>query len=130
MKDAIKQRKQALSKFCRYPTKENLNKVKIFRAKARPKASKRKLWKSYVSNLNHKTPIKKVWDMIQKISGKSKPPSFTHLSTKRGAKATSFFWIIPHLGIIQRSFKTSKNKKKRSNLISPLQIMKNIVCLT
>ena len=34
-KDAIKQRKQALSKFCRYPTKENLNKVKNFRAKAR-----------------------------------------------------------------------------------------------
>ena len=27
-KDAIKQRKQALSKFCRFPTKENLNKVK------------------------------------------------------------------------------------------------------
>ena len=61
-KDAIKQRKQALSMFCRYPTKENLNNVKNFRAKARrtTKASKRKSWKSYVSNLNHKTPIKKV----------------------------------------------------------------------
>ena len=58
-KNVIKQRKQALSKFCRYPTKENLNKVKNFRAKARRtiKASKRKSWKSYVSNLNHKTPI-------------------------------------------------------------------------
>ena len=89
-KDAIKQRKQALSKFCRYPTKENLNKVKNFRAKARRtiKASKRKSWKSYVSNLNYKTPIKKVWDMIRKISGKSKSPSFTHLNTKRGTKAT------------------------------------------
>ena len=50
-KDAIKQRKQALSKFCRYPTKENLNKVKNFRANARRtiKASKRKSWKAYVS---------------------------------------------------------------------------------
>ena len=87
-KDAIKQRKQALSKFCRYPTKENLNKVKNFRAKARRtiKASKRKSWKSYVSKLNYKTPIKKVWDMIRKISGKSKPPRF---NTKRGTKATS-----------------------------------------
>ena len=27
--------------------------------------------------------------MIRKISGKSKPPSFTHLNRKRGAKATS-----------------------------------------
>ena len=90
-KDAIKQRKQALSKFCRYPTKENLNNVKNFRAKARRtiKASKRKSWKSYVSNLNYKTPIKKVWDMIRKISGKSKSPSFTHLNTKCGTKATS-----------------------------------------
>ena len=142
-KDAIKQRKQALSKFCIYPTKENLNKVKNFRAKARRtiKASKRKSWKSYVSNLNYKTPIKKVWDMIRKISGKSKSPSFTHLNTKRGTKATSkeeiakhlakLFWIILHLGIIQRSFKTSKNKKKKSNIISPLQILKNITaCLT
>ena len=54
--------------------------------------------------------------MIRKISGKSKSPSFTHLNTKRGTKATSkeeiantlgeLFWIIPHLGINQRSFKT------------------------
>ena len=99
-KDAIKQRKQALSKFCRYPTKENLNKVKNFRAKARRtiKASKRKSWKSYISNLNHKTPIKKVWDMIRKISGKSKSPSFTHLNTKRGTKATSKEEIANTLG--------------------------------
>ena len=34
-KNAIKQRQQALSKFCRYPTNENLNKVKNLRAKAR-----------------------------------------------------------------------------------------------
>ena len=73
--------------------------------------------------------------MIQKLSGKSKSPRLTHLNTKRGTKATSkeeiantlgeMFWIIPHLGIIQRSFKASKNKKKRSNLISLLQILKN-----
>ena len=77
-KDAIKQRRQALSKFSKCPTKENLNDVKSFRAKARQtiKDSKRKSWKSYVSNLNHKAPIKKVWDMIRKISGKSKTPKF------------------------------------------------------
>ena len=70
---------------------ENLNNVKNFRAKARRtiKAFIRKSWKSYVSNLNHKTPIKKVWDMIRKISGKSKSTRFTHLNTKRRTKATS-----------------------------------------
>ena len=34
-KEAIKQRKQALSKFCKNPSKEKLNDIKVFRAKAR-----------------------------------------------------------------------------------------------
>ena len=53
-KEAIKQRKHALSKFYKYPTKENLKDVKVNRAKARRtiKAAKRKTWKSYVSKLN------------------------------------------------------------------------------
>ena len=90
-KKAIKQRKHALSRFCKYPTKENLNNVKIHRAKARRtiKASKRNSWKVYVSKLNHKTPIKKVWDTIRKISGKTKSPSYTHLNTCRETKATN-----------------------------------------
>ena len=90
-KNAIRQRKHALAKFCKFPTKENLNKVKIQRAKARRtiKSSKRNTWKSYVSKLNYKTPIKKVWNMIRKISGKTKSPSYTHLNTSRETKATS-----------------------------------------
>ena len=84
-KNAISQRKHALAKFCKYPTKENLNKVKIQRAKARRtiRSSKRNTWKSYVSNLNYKTPIKKVWNMLRKISGKTKSPNYTHLNTSR-----------------------------------------------
>ena len=114
-KDAIKQRKQALSKFCRYPTKENLNKVKNFRAKARRtiKASKRKSWQSYVSNLNYKTPIKKVWDMIRKISGKSKSPSFCHLNTKRGTKATSKEEIANTLGETFLDNSSSRNYSEK-----------------
>jgi uncharacterized protein (UPF0147 family) len=27
----------------------------------------KKSWREYLSKLNHKTPIKKVWDMIRKI---------------------------------------------------------------
>ena len=90
-KNAIRQRKYALAKFCKFPTKENLNKVKIQRAKARRtiKSSKRNTWKSYVSKLNYKTPIKKVWNMIRKISGKTKSPNYTHLNTTRETKATS-----------------------------------------
>ena len=65
--------------------------MKIQRAKARRtiKSSKRNTWKFYVSKLNYKTPIKKVWNMIRRISGKTKSPSYTHLNTSRETKATS-----------------------------------------
>ena len=79
--------------------------------------------------------------MIRKISGKSKSPSFAHLNTKRGTKATSKEEIANTLGetFLENSSELfreiskhkKKNKEKKSNLISPLQILKNItVCLT
>ena len=82
-KEAIKQRKDTLSRFCKFPTKDNLNTYRVFRAKARRtiKSSKRKSWRTYVSNLNYKTPIKKVWDMVRKISGKSKAASHQHINS-------------------------------------------------
>ena len=60
-KNAVRQRKQALSKFCKYPTGAKLKNVKVQRAKARRtiKSAKRNTWKSYVSKLNNKTPIKR-----------------------------------------------------------------------
>ena len=81
LKEAIKQRKQALSKFKRSPNTNNFNDIKVFRAKARRtfKISKRKSWRSYVSKINHKTPIKKVWDMIRKISEKKTNPPVIHI---------------------------------------------------
>ena len=49
-----------------------------------------KSWRSYVSKVNHKTPIKKVWDMIRKIFGKNISPSYTHLNrVGADSKATS-----------------------------------------
>ena len=100
-KEDIKTRKKALNKFKKYPTKDNLNEVKVFRAKARRtiKIWKRKSWRSYVSKINHKTPIKKVWDMIRKISGKTKSPSYTHLNHPvTETKSTSKFDIAETLG--------------------------------
>ena len=81
-KEAIKQRKDTLSKFCKFPTHENLNTYRNSRAKARRtiKSAKRKSWRTYVSKLNYKTPTQKVWDMVRKISGKSKSASYHHLN--------------------------------------------------
>ena len=100
-KEAIKQRKQALSKFKRSPNTNNFNDIKVFRAKARRtiKISKRKSWRSYVSKINHKTPIKKVWDILRKISGKNKSPSYTPLNmVGTDTKATSQTDIADTLG--------------------------------
>ena len=79
-KEAIKQRKQALSKFKRSPNTNNFNDIKVFRAKARRtiKLLKRKSWRTYVSKINHKTLIKKVWDMTRKFSGKKQLQTFKH----------------------------------------------------
>ena len=41
------------------------------------KENKRKSWHEYLSNLNVKTPAKKVWKMIKKISGKTVTPQYT-----------------------------------------------------
>ena len=61
--------------------------------------------------------------MIRKISGKSKSPSFTHLHTKRGIKATSKEEIANTLGETfldnsssrkySEKFQNIKKKKKK-----------------
>ena len=81
-KTAIKQRKGALRQFNNRPTHDNLNNYRIFRAKARRtiKESKKKSWKQYVSKLNSRTSIKKVWGMVRKIQGKAKSSSLGHLN--------------------------------------------------
>ena len=127
-KNAVRQRKQALSKFCKYPTGANLKNVKIQRAKARRtiKSAKRNTWKSYVSKLNHKTLIKKVWDMIRKISGKSKAPSYTHLNTCRETKATSKEDIANTLGETFLKSSSSQNYSEKFKHIKMQQEKNNI----
>ena len=123
-KEAIKTRKKALNKFKKYPTKDNLNEVKVFRAKARRtiKISKRKSWRSYVSKINHKTPIKKVWDMIRKISGKTKSPSYTHLNHPVAeTKSTSKFDIAETLGETFLNNSCSRNYSEKFQKVKAVQ---------
>ena len=69
---------------------QNLENYRVFRAKARGtiRDSKRKSWKQYVSKLNSRTSIKKVWDMVRKILGKGKSASVNHLK-KNNTHVTS-----------------------------------------
>ena len=83
---AINKRKSALRKFNKNPSCENHMHSKLARAKARRtiKDAKRTSWRQYVNKLNSRTPIKKVWDMIRKVSGKNKKSECVHLKSSNG----------------------------------------------
>ena len=130
-KEAIKQRKDTLSKFCKFSTHENLNTYKNSTAKARRtiKSAKRKSWRTYVSNLNYKTPTNKVWDMVWKISGKSKSATYHHLnynfnnanktaSTKHDTTDTlaSQFCSNSQSAITRRNLKKYKKRQEKTKL--------------
>ena len=85
------QNKSALRKFNRQPTKENLIHAKQMRAKARKtiKTAKRTSWQQYVSKLNSRTPAKKIWDMIRKITGKNKNNKHVHIKSNGNICSTT-----------------------------------------
>ena len=89
-KRAVKERKRALRAFNSNSTPDNLTLYKQARARTRSiiKASKRDSWKEYISKLTTRTPVKKVWDMVRKISGKQYSSTITHLSKADGSKCT------------------------------------------
>lgn len=80
-KSAVAARKVALKNFNSHPNIGNLDNFKLFRAKARRtiKNSKRDSWRSYVSKLTSKTPMKKIWNMVRRISGKNTRAPVSHL---------------------------------------------------
>ena len=69
-KTAINKHQSALRKFNKNPSRENHMHSKLAHAKARRtiKDAKRTSWRQYVNKLNSRTRIKKVWDMIRKVS--------------------------------------------------------------
>ena len=79
--EVYKKRRKALNVFKRNPSHENLVIYRIEYARARRVIRKnmKNSWKEYVSKLNSRTPINKVWDMIRKISGKRQTSHIQHL---------------------------------------------------
>ena len=82
-KAAIETRKKSLKLFNTQPTSINLDNFKINRAKARRtlREAKRLSWQNFVSGLNCRTTVKKAWDMVRKISGKTTRTPIKHLSS-------------------------------------------------
>ena len=94
-RNAVRERKRALSKFTRQPTHANLVAYRASRARARCviKESKKSSWKQYVSKLNSRSSVKRVWDMIRKISGKQSRSTSTHLKKADGTEANDRYDI-------------------------------------
>jgi len=94
-KKATKHRIKALKQFKRRPTPQNLNKYRQARARARKiiKKNKRDSWKHYVSKLNTRTSVKKTWQMVRKISGKSFSTKVPLLTKQDGSKCTERYDI-------------------------------------
>lgn len=82
-KAAIRDRRKALKKVKSAPSHENLDNYKYIRAKTRRtiKSTRRQSWQRFVNSVNCRTSIKKVWRMIQKISGKKAPVEIHHLKS-------------------------------------------------
>ena len=89
--------------------------------------------------INHKTPIKKVWDMIRKISGTTKTLSYNHsnhASAETKSTSKTDIAIADTLGetfannsskqITLKIFEKSTMNKRKLNSISSLRILKRI----
>ena len=106
---------------CRTNTTSNsINKYKNCRANARKiiKENKRKSWHEYVSKLNVKTPAKKVWKMIRKISGKHSNTIIHHLEDNDGTKITERVDIANRLAQDISKNSSSKNYSTKFQKIS------------
>jgi len=66
----------------KHPTQRNIENYRVIRAQTRRviKTSKRHSWQTYVSKINSRTSIKKVWSMVRKIAGKSPSCNIKHLN--------------------------------------------------
>ena len=74
-------KKKAERKFNRQPTAENLTTFKIKRAMARRviKEKRRQCWRQFVSSINNRTPLSKVWRLIRRLKGKGGGGNVQHL---------------------------------------------------
>ena len=99
-KKVIKQRAAADRKCKKYHNGENVKQAQLIRAKCRRtfKQKKRSCWRQYVSSINSKTPIKKVWNKIRKINGKNNSKILHHVEDSNGDIVTGKKEVANALG--------------------------------
>ena len=81
-KQAISERKKAERSFRKSPCHSKLSSFRIYRAKARRtiKHKKKTSWRQFVSSINNRTPMNKIWNMINRIKGRANSSTVKHLT--------------------------------------------------
>jgi len=51
-----------------------------FKSRRTIRSSRRQSWQSFVSKINSRTSLKKVWNLVSKIAGKKSPTAVHHLT--------------------------------------------------
>ena len=118
-REVIKNRKKAERQFNKAPISDNLNELRLHRAKARRllKSKRRSCWRKFVSGLTSKTPMRKVWNMVQKLKGKNNKAKVQHL--KQGTSILT----SPH-SIANKLAETVAEKSSSNNYSSAFQSIK------
>ena len=80
-RQSIRTRNRALNLVRRCPTPDNLADLRLCQARTRRliKAKKKQSWRTYVSGLTARTPMRQTWNMIRKIIGRPTSPKHYHL---------------------------------------------------
>jgi len=125
---ARRERTRANRLLRRNPCQENHIEAKKANAKATRtfKRKKRESWRNYVSSINSRTPTKKVWNMVRKITGKNTKSHMLHLKDQKGNLITNKDDIANEIGsTFEKSsssdnysdkFKNIKMKEERKHL--------------
>ena len=114
-KETIKKRKKVKSS----PIYDNIQQYKIIRGQTRLtlKSTRHQSWRNFVKSINNRTPVKKFWNMINKIYGKRSRTEIKHLQVGDKEVTTDAdiadtlaesFLEIYSKNIIHRNFNLSK----------------------
>ena len=118
-REAIRSRKKAERNFNKHPLTVNLDEVRKSRAEARRtlKSKRRSCWRTFVSGITSNTPMRKVWNMVQKLKGKNNKAKVQHLQDNNNTLTT------PH-AIANKLAETIAEKSSSNNYSTKFQHLK------
>ena len=99
-KDNVNERKKAFIKSKNSTNLQTIRHYQLIRARCRRtiKRKKRSSFRQYVSSINERTPAKKVWEKINKITGKNNNKLLHHLKDENNQLITDKKGIANKLG--------------------------------